>query len=92
MRALVAEAYQAGPEAVAELLPLLDEPLADRWLAFQLLDLGRPPLTAVDRCLSIIRDVAAGAGPTDAMGAAMWLREWQARQAEPDAAADRGRM
>ncbi len=87
MRTLVAEAYQAGPEAVAQLLPLLDESPANRWLAYQLLDLGRPPPTAVDRCLSIIRGVAMGEEPADATGAAMWLREWQARQAESGAEA-----
>jgi hypothetical protein len=44
MRSIVVEAFQAGPGAVAELLPLLDAPPADEWIAFQLLDLGLPPL------------------------------------------------
>jgi hypothetical protein len=89
MRALVGEAYQAGPAAVAELIPLLDEPTADEWLAFQLLDLGQPPVATVERCLAIIRRKAAGSGP-EAMGAEMWLRDWQTRHAEPGAAADGG--
>jgi hypothetical protein len=87
MRALVGEAYQVGPGALAELLPLLGEPPADEWLAFQLLDLGHPPPAISERCLALVRRKAAGSGP-DAMGAEMWLRDWQARHAEPGAAPD----
>lgn len=90
MRAIVAEAYQVGPVALTELLPLLNAPPADEWLAFQLLDLGLPPLAIVEQCLAIVRRKAAGAGP-DAMGAFMWLQEWEARQTVPNAAAEGGR-
>jgi len=85
MRVLVGEACRAGPDAVAELVPLLDEPPADEWLAFQLLDLGTPPPDVVELCLAIVRRKAAGSGP-DAMGAAMWLRDREARLSEPGAA------
>ena len=85
MRKVVAEAYCVGPGAVAELLPLLDEPSTEEWLAFQLLDLGVPPPAVAARCLAIVRRKAAGTG-ADAMGAGMWLREWEARHNEPDAA------
>lgn len=89
MRAMVGEAYQAGSVAIAELLTLLDAPPADEWLAFQLLDLGQPPLPVVERCLEIIHRKAAGSGP-DAMGAGMWLREWYARHTPFGAPADGG--
>lgn len=82
MRAFVAETHHAGPDALAELLPLLDEPPADEWLAFQLLDLGVPPLATVERSLGIIRRLASGFGP-DAFGAASWLQEWEARHTIP---------
>lgn len=87
MRGLVGEAYRAGPEAVAELVPLLDEPPAGEWLAFQLLDLGTPPPDVAKLCVAIVRRKAAGSGP-DAMGAAMWLRDWEARHSERGAAPD----
>jgi len=89
MRAMVAEVYSAGPEVLAELLPLLSEPPSDQWLAFQLLELGEPGVAVVERCLSVIRRVASGQS-ADAMGASVWLRDWEARQAEPGAAADGG--
>ncbi len=89
MRAMVAEVYAAGPQVLAELLPLLDEPPSDQWLAFQLLELGEPEPAVVERCLSIIRRLAAGPG-ADAMGASMWLRDWEAKHAEQGAPPDRG--
>lgn len=89
MRAIVAEAYAAGPSAVEELIPLLVEPPADQWLAFQLLELGKPEASVAERCLSIIRRIAVGSD-ADALGAEFWLRDWAVRQAEPQRAPDRG--
>jgi hypothetical protein len=63
------------------LLPLLDESPSNQWLAFQLLELGKPKPAVVKQCLSIIRRLAAGPAPADAMGASMWLRDWKARHA-----------
>jgi hypothetical protein len=82
MRRLVGE-----PGAVAELLPLLDEPTAARWLAFQLVESGGLSDDVIQRCLAVVRALAAG-GDAEAMGARMWLRE--RRHAEPIAAADGG--
>ena len=86
---MVTEVYAAGPQALAELLPLLGEPPSDQWLAFQLLELGKPELAVAERCLFVIRRLAFGRG-ADAMGAGKWLRDWDARHAEPGAAADGG--
>ena len=68
MRAMVSEAYATGPSALAEFFPLLDESPADQWLAFQLLELAKPEAAVKQRCLSIIKRLAAGPG-IDAMGA-----------------------
>jgi hypothetical protein len=87
---MVTELYSAGPQALAELLPLLDEPPSDQWLAFQLLELGKPDAAVAEQCLYIIRRLAEEGPPADAMGASMWLRDWEARQAERGAA-DLGR-
>ncbi len=83
MRAMVADLYAAGPAALAEAIPLLAETPADQWLAFPLLDLGKPEKAVVDQCLSIIRRLASGVG-LDAMGAAMWLRDWESNHGDRD--------
>lgn len=77
------------PGAAEELVPLLDEPEAARWLAFQLLELSEPSPAIRDRCLAIIRELAAGSSP-EALGAQCWLRDFGGRAAEPGAAADGG--
>lgn len=64
------------PGAAEELLPLLDEPQSDRWLAFQLLELCQPTPLVREKCLTIIRDMAAGSGP-EALGAQWWLRDFK---------------
>jgi hypothetical protein len=73
------------PGAVAELLPLLEEPAAARWLAFQLVEMGGLSDDVHRRCLAVARTLAEGAG-AEALGARMWLREQ--RHAEPSAAPD----
>ena len=80
MWAIVAEAYAAGPDAVAELLPLLEEPPSNQWLAFQVLELGNSEPGVAEQCLAVIRRMAAGSG-AEATGAGIWLREWSARKA-----------
>jgi len=70
MRRIVAE-----PGAVEELLPLLAEPTSARWLAFQLLEHCTLSPEIRERCLAIVREVAAGSGP-DALGARHWLRDF----------------
>lgn len=78
MRKLVADSYTTGIEAVAELFSLLDDPECAQWLSFQLLELGKPPFAIVERCLSTIRDLAAGS-TANAYGANLWLKEWTSR-------------
>ncbi len=80
MRQIVAQAYSLGEGAVAELVPLIDEPPCDRWIAFQLLELGKPGHDTVNRCLALIRGLASGSGP-EAMGASIWLRGWAEKNA-----------
>jgi hypothetical protein len=57
-------------------LPLLDEPEAAQWLAFQLLELCQPSPVVRERCLAIIRGLAAGSD-ADALGAQYWLRDFK---------------
>jgi hypothetical protein len=71
MRKIVVE-----PGAEEELLPLLEEPEAAQWLAFQLLELCKPLPEVRARCLTIIRGIAAGSG-ADALGAEYWLRDFK---------------
>jgi hypothetical protein len=78
MYRIVEEAAAAGVEAISELLPLLDEPEAARWLAHQLLEKCRVPDAVERRCLRIIEELAAGSG-ADAVGEQMWLREYRAK-------------
>ena len=66
----------AEPGAAEELLPLLDEPESAQWLAFQLLELCQPTAVVRERCLAIIRELAAGSG-ADALGAQYWLRDFK---------------
>ena len=81
MRKIVTSAYKSGADGIEGLLPLLDRPPADSWLAFQLLDLGSPPLTVLEQCLAIIQRRAAQPGP-EGIGAAIWLREWLEKHPE----------
>jgi hypothetical protein len=71
MRRIVVE-----PGAADELLPLLDEPESAQWLAFQLLELSQPATEIHERCLAIVRHLAAGAGAM-ALGAQYWLRDFK---------------
>jgi len=64
------------PGAGQELLPLLDEPESAQWLAFQLLELCQLSPEVRERCLAIIRKLAAGSG-ADAVGAQYWLRDYK---------------
>src|SRR5690349_14336554 len=74
MRAIVDDAYRDGPDAVAALFPLLDEPQPARWLAFTLADRGSVPPAVLDRCLDMIRASAAG-DDVDALMAEWGLEE-----------------
>jgi hypothetical protein len=71
MREIVIE-----PGAAEELLPLLDEAESAQWLAFQLLELCQPSPNVRERCLAIIRTLAAGSG-ADSLGARYWLRDFK---------------
>ena len=71
MRRIVVE-----PGAVEELISLLNEPLAAKWLAFQLLELCNPSDDIREKCLATIRELAAGSNGT-ALGAAYWLRDFK---------------
>jgi hypothetical protein len=71
MRQLVME-----PGAAEELVPLLDEADAGQWLAFALLELSQPLDAVREKCLAIIRSLAAGSG-ADALGARYWLRDFK---------------
>ena len=71
MREIVVE-----PGAADELLPLLGEPESAHWLAFQLLELCQPSPAVRERCLAIIRGLAAGSG-AEALGAQFWLRDFK---------------
>jgi len=71
MRRIVVE-----PGAAEELLPLLNEPQAARWLAAQLLELCEPAPEVREKSLAIIRRLAAGSG-VDAIGARYWLRDFR---------------
>ena len=82
MRKIVERAYADGPESVAELIPLLDESPSNQWLAFQLLEAGKPPDKVIKKCLKIIRGLIRTYTETgnsaDAMGMSLWLKEWSA--------------
>jgi hypothetical protein len=71
MRRLLAE-----PGVVEELLPLLDEPSAAHWLAFQVLEFCPVTPAVREKCLAIIRRLAAGRS-VDALGAKHWLQEFE---------------
>ena len=70
MRQIVME-----PGAAEELVPLLDEPDAGQWLAFELLELCKPSPDVREKCLAIIQSLAAGSG-ANALGARYWLRDF----------------
>lgn len=61
------------PGAEVELLPLLDEPHAAEWLAFQAIELWHPSPEIRQRCVAIIQKLAAGSGLA-AKGAKGWLQ------------------
>lgn len=71
MRQIVME-----PGAAEELVPLLDEPQAGQWLAFELLELSQPSGAVREKCLEIIQSLASGSG-ANALGARTWLREFK---------------
>jgi len=71
MRQIVAE-----PGAGDELVPLLDDPDAGEWLAFELLELCKPSNAVREKCLAIIESLAASSG-TKSLGARLWLRDFK---------------
>ena len=71
MRQIVME-----PGAAEELVPLLDEPDAAQWLAFELLELSQPSDSVREKCLAIIQSLAAGSG-ANALGGRYWLRDFK---------------
>lgn len=75
MREIVVNAQKEGEQSLAELIQLLDDPTANKWLAFQLLELCELQETDTKRCLAIIRRLATGSS-TDVMGAELWLQAW----------------
>lgn len=74
MRRIVTDAWKEGSESVAGLQPLLDDPIASEWLAFQLLEVCELPGAVFRKCFAIIERLAAG-GSENALGARMWLQE-----------------
>ena len=59
--------------AVEELSPLLDDPIARRWLAFHLVEFHSLDEEVERRCLRIIGELAAGKG-AEGLGAKSWLQ------------------
>jgi hypothetical protein len=75
MYGLVEAAVAEGPQAVGELVQLLDEPLTVRWIAHQLLERATVSAEVASRCLALIEGWAE-----DSIGDAYWLRDYYKRQ------------
>jgi len=84
MRKIVCEAESQGPDAIRRLLPLLDEPPANKWLAHHLVELASIDLDTEDRCFKIVKGLAASlereGGGADAIGENYWLKEWKTKK------------
>jgi hypothetical protein len=81
MRQIVQHAEESGPDAVAGLLPLLDEPTPAEWLAHHLVELAFIDLAIRAKCISIVKQLvvalrASGDG-LNAMGEESWLQDYQ---------------
>jgi hypothetical protein len=69
----------SDPSILTDLIPLLDEPLPAKWLAFQLLELVAVADDISQRCLKIIKSLAENrSGGAETMGIRIWLREYEA--------------
>jgi len=79
MRKIVQEAEGSGPDAVAVLLPLLDEAIPAKWLAHHLVEMTSIDKATKKQCFQIvkqhIRDLRSKGQAADVMGEEMWLRE-----------------
>ncbi len=78
MYEIVESAVQEGPDAVAELACLLEEPLTAPWISHQLLERALVPPEVERRCLSIIEGLAL-----DSIGEQMWLAEYKNKKKHP---------
>jgi len=76
MYTIVERAERHGPEAVAKLVALLDDPLARPWLAHQLVEKTTISPEVRRRCIAIVEERAKGDG-LEATGEREWLEKWR---------------
>lgn len=79
MYKLVREASNMGKDALSELAKLLDEPIASKWLAHQLIEETNITHEIVKKCFSIVEKLASG-NDVNASGEKIWLSEWKEKK------------
>lgn len=84
MRAIVTEVAAQGPTVVHAFATLLDRPPASVWAAHHLVEIAEPEPTLFWKCIACVeraqQEAEANGEFADAMGEAMWLKEWRAKR------------
>ena len=74
MYQIVEAANTKGPDTIAELVTLLDEPDCAKWLAHQLIEKAATTRDIKSKCFFIV-EALAKEDSADALGERMWLKE-----------------
>lgn len=74
MYQIVQTANNKGPQSIADLATLLDEPDCAKWLAHQLVEKAAITKEIKNKCFSIVETLAKGES-AEALGERLWLKE-----------------
>jgi len=78
MYSLIRKAVSEGN--IKEYFPLLQHPVARKWIAHQLVENAELPKEVEDSCFSIVEELAENGDPADALGERYWLQEWNEKK------------
>ena len=74
MYVIIEEANTTGD--VEEFYPLLNHPIASKWLAHHIVEKTNADQKIKKKCISIVEELASK-DSVEAMGEQMWLKEWK---------------
>ena len=83
MRAIVDEVVKLGPDAISQFVCVLEREPASLWAAHDLVEKADLDGATLTRCFELVEksrvELEARGMSGDAMGEAMWLREWRTK-------------
>jgi hypothetical protein len=78
MLKLTEQAVKEGSETIRLFASLLDDPVTREWLAYQLLEKSNLDIDIEDKCISVIKEIAASNIPVNSFAARNWLEKREA--------------